>query len=70
MRQSTDTCASCREFPLEDSMAHGGRAECRPRERPAVWNDRACVLYERDKNIRPRKVLVMQLHNEQQPKDK
>lgn len=67
-REQTDTCASCKEFPIEEALenpqAHCGWWEQYPR----CWNDRACVLYVRADNINERRQVVKQLVAQQENK--
>jgi hypothetical protein len=60
-RTRNSTCASCQKFDLVASMRNGGRAACAIFERPAAWDDRACVLHDVAKDVRQRKTLVLQL---------
>lgn len=55
------TCASCREFPLPASVEKGGTATCTPRNVQQSFNDRACVLYVRARDIAERRPIVVAL---------
>jgi hypothetical protein len=67
-RATTKTCASCREFPLAASMKTQGRAQCGAFERPANWNDVACVLYMPASNLDERRRMVEQLRAQEKQK--
>lgn len=49
-RETTDTCASCCKFPINDAQNNAGIATCAIFEREQHYADRACgPLYERDR---------------------
>lgn len=54
-------CASCQKFPLRESMATGGTAECSIFNKQQDWDDGACVLHDRAKDMSHRVNLVREL---------
>lgn len=61
IRARQETCASCARFPLRAAAENKGVAKCGGYEKPANWNDHACVLYNRASDVEQRKRLVEQL---------
>lgn len=51
----SETCATCTAFPLERAAEGDGTATCKWFGRLYAWNEKFCVLYERDRpNLRTR----------------
>lgn len=67
----TRTCASCQRFPIA-ALRADGNGQCEGYERPARFDDRFCVLYNRAADVvarRPLVVRLMQLTEAQERKD-
>lgn len=55
------SCASCSRFPLELSEATAGTAECAMFNKPAAFNDTACVLHTLATDYSQRRMIVARL---------
>lgn len=64
MTRDPKYCASCAAFPLAASVKAGGVAPCAIRQQPQGWNDRACVLYERAKDVSERREIFITLEKD------
>lgn len=63
------TCASCEEFPMKESMATAGRATCAIFQQPRDSTDTACVLYNQARDQNVRRALANRLREAGQKKD-
>lgn len=68
-RTRTETCASCARFPLRAAGENKGVAQCEGFDRPANFDDRACVLYLQAKDRDARRAIVIQLMAQRDGKD-
>lgn len=64
------TCAHCSKFPLEASLASGGRGWCPSYERERIYNAPATVLFVEAKDVKQREAWIAQLMQQQPQEEK